>query len=134
MPEEGVRRKGGFDVALFIVVLVLVGYAFRHQIFPEAKTDGKGGKISAKELAKAGGAGGGAEADDKNIPTTTKEYKFVPAETLPPVKGVSSYEKMTDRTVKFALNVWAGWAPIILQNQGQAVGKVWKTWRPGLQG
>ena len=34
---------------------------------------------------------------------------------------------MVNRTVKFALNVWAGWAPIILQNEGGAAGKDWTT-------
>ena len=28
---------------------------------------------------------------------------------------------------RFALNVWAGWAPIILANDGFKAGKVWKT-------
>ncbi|MCL4217803.1 MAG: hypothetical protein KJ052_12470, partial [Candidatus Hydrogenedentes bacterium] len=28
---------------------------------------------------------------------------------------------------KFALNVWAGWAPIILFNEGRGPGKVWTT-------
>ena len=128
MPEEGVRPKGGFYVALIVVVVLLLGYAFRHQIFPEGKQEDKGEKISAKDLANVGGKGGGAEADDKNIPTTAKEYKFVKEEPkLPPVKGVSNYEKLQDRTVKFALNVWAGWAPIILQNEGKGPGKVWKS-------
>ena len=58
--------------------------------------------------------------------TTVKEYTFVPSEKLPPVKGVSNYEPLKDRTVKFALNVWAGWAPIILYNNGKE-GRVWKT-------
>jgi NitT/TauT family transport system substrate-binding protein len=33
---------------------------------------------------------------------------------------------MTDRTVRFAMNVWAGWAPIIFANNGFKPGKVWK--------
>ena len=33
----------------------------------------------------------------------------------------------TGGTVKFALNVWAGWGPIILANNGFAAGHVWKT-------
>jgi len=131
MPEEGVRPKGGFYVALFIVVLALVVYAFRDTLFPKSKPDDKGGKISAKDIAAAGGKKGVFEDDDKDIPTTAKEYKFVPSEKLPPVKGVSNYEKLADRTVKFALNVWAGWAPIILQNEGKGPGKLWKT--PGGQ-
>jgi NitT/TauT family transport system substrate-binding protein len=51
----------------------------------------------------------------------------VPAQKLPPVQGISSYKPMTDRTVRFAMNVWAGWAPIILANNGFKPGKAWKT-------
>ena len=34
------------------------------------------------------------------------------------MKGVSDYQPMKNHTVRFALNVWAGWAPIILANNG----------------
>ena len=34
---------------------------------------------------------------------------------------------MQDNTVRFAINVWAGWSPIILANEGLSAGKVWKT-------
>ena len=34
---------------------------------------------------------------------------------------------MTDHTVRFAINVWAGWGPIIFANDGFKAGKVWKT-------
>ena len=34
---------------------------------------------------------------------------------------------MQDRTVRFAINVWAGWAPIIFANNGFKAGKIWKT-------
>ena len=61
------------------------------------------------------------------MPTTVKEYTFKPSEKLPPIKQTSGYEPMNARTVKFALNVWAGWAPIILQNGGSAPGKIWTT-------
>src|SRR6185436_5796717 len=56
-----------------------------------------------------------------------KEYNFVASAKLPEVKGISSYTPMADRTVRFAINVWAGWAPIIYANNGFKPGKVWKT-------
>jgi NitT/TauT family transport system substrate-binding protein len=34
---------------------------------------------------------------------------------------------MVDNTVRMALNVWAGWAPVIFANNGFKPGKVWKT-------
>ena len=43
------------------------------------------------------------------------------------MQGISNYKPMADRTVRFAMNVWAGWAPIILANNGFKAGKVWKT-------
>ena len=58
--------------------------------------------------------------------TTVKEYKFQPASTLPPVKGVSGYKPLADNTVRFAINVWAGWAPLILANNGFEAGQAWK--------
>jgi NitT/TauT family transport system substrate-binding protein len=123
------KPKPAFYVVLGVLVLGLVAFAlWRMDILaPKGKGD-SGGKISKDELDKIKKAGGGgkAEADDKNAPTTVKEYKFVTAAKLPPVKGVSSYEKMKDRTVRFALNVWAGWAPILLANNGLKPGVEWK--------
>ena len=123
MPEETVRPKAGFYVVLVLVVLGLVIYALRDTLFPRPKGDKEGGKITAKDL---GTKEGGPEAPDADVPTTVKEYKFVPSEKLPSVKGVSNYDPLKDRTVKFALNVWAGWAPIILHNGGKGPGTLWK--------
>ncbi len=110
---------------------------------PTASNSNKKGtndiKIDPSQLAiKQGGSGnsaaktgeGGkddAEAQDPNSITTVKNYEYKPAEHLPPVKGTASYAKMEDNTVKFALNVWAGWAPIIYANDGFSAGKIWKT-------
>ena len=55
-----------------------------------------------------------------------KEYRFKPAEKLPPVKGTAAYKPLENNTVRFALNVWAGWAPIMLANNGFKAGQVWK--------
>ena len=83
------------------------------------------GPIQPKDL----GLEQAAESADSATPTTVKEYKFKPAEKLPPVKGVAAYKALdkNDNTVRFALNVWAGWAPIILANEGFKAGKEWKT-------
>src|SRR5205085_3613892 len=45
----------------------------------------------------------------------------------PAVKGISSYKPMADRTVRMAINVWAGWSPMIYANNGFKPAKVWKT-------
>ena len=69
---------------------------------------------------------GGMEAPDDKSLTTVKEYTYVPGAKLPEVKGTSAYEPMKDNTVRMALNVWAGWAPVILANNGFAAAKQWK--------
>ena len=92
---------------------------------------GRPGAADQRPLAGGGAGGGGTEgmteAPDAAVPTTVKEYTFKPAEKLPPVKGVSAYKPLEDDTVRFALNVWAGWAPIIRANNGFKPGKVWRT-------
>jgi NitT/TauT family transport system substrate-binding protein len=89
---------------------------------------GQAGRISNEELTQLKG---GAEAPDSSGITTVKEYNYVAAAKLPEVKGISSYKPMVDRTVRFGINVWAGWSPIIYANNGFKAGKVWKT--PGGQ-
>ncbi len=110
--------KPAFYLAVLAVVLGLVGFAlWRLGALPGVK----GTKITKDEMTTA------TEAPDTSGITTAKEYKFVPAAKLPPVQGISSYKPLADRTVRFAINVWAGWAPIILANNGFKAGKIWKT-------
>lgn len=121
MSDEA-RPKPLFFVALACVILGLLAYGFRSVLFPKDET-AKTATISKDELSDAKGV----EAADSNVPTTVKEYVFKPSEKLPPITQTSGYEPMNARTVKFALNVWAGWAPIILQNGGAEPGKLWTT-------
>src|SRR5580692_2080609 len=110
--------KPAFYLAVLAGVLGLVGFAlWRLGALP----GGRGGKVVKEEMAAQ------TEAPDTSGITTAKEYKYVPAAKLPPVQGISSYKPLADRTVRFAINVWAGWAPIILANNGFKAGKVWKT-------
>ncbi len=62
---------------------------------------------------------GAAPLEDPNSApiTTMQKYSYVPSEALPPVKGVSGY-KWEDKTVVFPINLWIGWAPIIMANGG----------------
>lgn len=125
----GGKPNTGFWVAVVLVVVALGGWAlYRAGILaPEGKED-RTETISTDELAKIKGGDeqdpGGAEAPDANAPTTVKEYSFVPAAKLPAVSGTSSY-KLEGDTVRFALNVWAGWAPIVWANQGFKPSKAW---------
>jgi NitT/TauT family transport system substrate-binding protein len=121
MTDEA-RPKPLFFVVLACVVLGLLAYGFRTVLFPK-DISAKPATISKDELTGAKGV----EAADSNVPTTVKEYVFKPSEKLPPIAQTSGYDPLNARTVKFALNVWAGWAPIILQNEGASAGKLWTT-------
>lgn len=136
---QGGRPKTAFYVVLFFVVAGLVVYGLRGVLFPAPQTSPtqQSTPITPGALKQAAntqattqptpGTDSGPEAPDANSVTTVKEYNFVASEKLPPVQGVSSYEPLADRTVKFALNVWAGWAPIIVFNEGKGPGKKWTT-------
>jgi NitT/TauT family transport system substrate-binding protein len=116
------QPKPTFYVAVFIVILGLVGLAlYRYGAIGSRNQTGQISGDELKQMQK------GAEAPDASGITTKKEYNYVPATKLPEVKGISNYTPMTDRTVRFAINVWAGWAPIIYANNGLKAGKVWKT-------
>ncbi len=134
------KPKPGFYVAIFVVVLGLVGFAlWRFGGVGGEDTAEKAGETATKtavdpkdeitpdDLAKAGDGDTAAEAPDATGITTVQEYDYQPAAKLPPVKGISNYKEMEARTVRFAINVWAGWAPIVYANGGFKAGKVWKS-------
>jgi ABC-type nitrate/sulfonate/bicarbonate transport system substrate-binding protein len=145
------QPKAPFWLAVWAVILGLVGLAAWRAGMLDQFGLGRplgGGNAAARQAGPggppvgggAGGAGGGGpaaggepgaegvlfEAGDSSVPTTVKEYAFKPAEKLPPVKGTSAYKPLENETVRFALNVWAGWSPIILANNGFKAGKVWQ--------
>ena len=114
----------------FVMLLVIVGLVYFGVQRFGARGGGAGGAggdsagaISQDELASAKG---GVEAPDDASLTTVKEYSYVPGQKLPEVKGTSAYTPMADNTVRMALNVWAGWAPVIYANDGFKAGKVWR--------
>ncbi len=111
-----------FYAAVLLVVLGLVGLAVWR--YSSQAPGGSGGQFSSEEMKQMAGS---AEKPDNSGITTVKEYNYVPSAKLPEVKGISSYQPMADRTVRFAINVWAGWGPIIYANNGFKAGKMWKT-------
>ena len=124
-------RGGGptplFKVAVAVVVLALIGLGVS-RIMGRGSSGGGDEKISADSLMM----GKQAEAPDGQGVTTVKEYNYVAGQRLPEVRGVSAYKPLSaDRTVRMALNVWAGWAPLIHANNGFRAGKVWQA--PGGQ-
>lgn len=120
--NDSPKPKPLFYLVLLLAVAGLAVYGMRNILFPRANKAGPA-SITRDELK----GDKSVEAADANVPTTVKEYSFKPSEKLPPIKETSAYAPMAGRTVKFALNVWAGWAPIILQNNGGAAGATWTT-------
>lgn len=118
------QPKAPFYLALFAVVAGLIAFAvYRSDVFaPKGNVQQPGANDIDPNVL-----GSSAENADTSSVTTVKEYTFKPAERLPEVKGISAYKPLQDNTVRFALNVWAGWGPIILANDGFKPGKVWKT-------
>jgi len=81
-------------------------------------------KKSQPPAPTTSGGGGGPEAPKPEAPdtagvTTVKEYKYVPADKLPAVKGVSQYKwDANQKLLRFSYNVWSGWLPVIAANRG----------------
>jgi NitT/TauT family transport system substrate-binding protein len=137
MANGGAKPKPAFFLAVLVVVAGLVALAFYR--CNTKKTDEKAAGSGAIDMgtikqqagsSQAGdGSGSGLQAEkaDPNSATTVKEYAFEPASRLPEVPGTADYTALgKQRVVKFAVNVWAGWAPIIWANQGSKAKKAWK--------
>jgi NitT/TauT family transport system substrate-binding protein len=118
------KPRPAFFAVMFLVVgaLLYVGFSRFTGRSLLGRTDSS--NLSADELAKMKG---GPEAPDAGSVTTVKEYNYVAGSKLPDVKGAAAYTPLVDNTVRMALNVWAGWAPVILANNGFKPAKVWKT-------
>src|ERR1043166_7856890 len=116
------QPKPAFYVAVLLVVLGLVGLAVWQ--YGGVRSRRRSGAVSPDELKQLDGGG---EAPRAWVVTTGKESKRVGASRLPVGKGIPSYKPMADRTVRLAINVWAGWSPIIYANNGFRPGKVWKS-------
>lgn len=128
------QPKPSFYFAVLLVILGLVGFAMwkmQSRGPDQPQTDGEPvGTVDGAGIAttSAGGEGGAEAPDSNSVTTTVKEYAYVPSAKLPEVKGVSNYSALGEpRVVKFAMNVWAGWAPIVHANGGPKPGKQWKT-------
>src|SRR5262245_48558938 len=109
------RPKPAFFAVMFLVIAALLYVGFSRFTGRSLLGGGDSTSISSSDLANMKG---GVEAPDSKGITTVKEYNYVAGSKLPDVKGTSAYTPMADNTVRMALNVWAGWAPVILANDG----------------
>ncbi len=120
------KPKPAFYLVMLAIVAGLIYYGVNRFGGMSRLRGGDSANISADELAKLQGKG--PEAPDASTATTVKEYTYVASSKLPEVKGTSAYQPLDpSNTVRMALNVWAGWAPVIYANNGFKPGKVWKT-------
>jgi hypothetical protein len=78
--NQDARPKPLFYLAVVFVVAALVAFGFRSILFPSGSDTGPG-MISKDELS----TNEGVEAADANVPTTVKEYTFLPGEKLAPI-------------------------------------------------
>ncbi len=128
--EAGLTPLGKIVIAAVVVGLVGLGvYLLRDKIFPGGDEGPKEVDLTEAQKQLGGGAGapakpatpqpGALEAPDLAGITTAKEYKYVPQERLPEVKGVSNYTwSDADKIVEFPINMWIGWLPIVAANRG----------------
>lgn len=138
MAQAGAGKpKPAFFLAVLAVVAGLVGMAFWRCNAKKAEQVAGGGSgsdsINITDIKKQAGGNTNVENPDPNGgPTTSKTYTYEPASRLPQVPGAADYKKLgTPRVVKFAVNTWAGWAPIIWANQGSKPKKIWKDAKGG---
>jgi NitT/TauT family transport system substrate-binding protein len=112
--KVGPTALGKVMMFLFIILcLAGAGYFFWDTLFPTKD------KVSTVDMDAFRKQQGGAEATDPTGITTVTEYKYLPAQKLPPVKGTSNYKwDATAKVVQFPINVWIGWLPIVAANHG----------------
>jgi hypothetical protein len=135
MADGAGKPKPAFFIAVLVVVAGLVGLAFFRckSKDNDTKTGSGGSQGSAfTDPRKPTGSNTQVEAAGSGVATTVTEYSYEPGSALPPVPGTASYKALgKPRVVRFAVNVWAGWAPIIFANNGYKPGKVWKDAKGG---
>jgi NitT/TauT family transport system substrate-binding protein len=110
MADQGARLTPLGKIISIILILGVIGVGV--YIVLQRSGGGKPGGIFSSQ-------GPETEAPDTSGVTTVKEYKYVAADRLPPVKGVSQYKwDANEKILRFTYNVWAGWLPVIAANRG----------------
>jgi NitT/TauT family transport system substrate-binding protein len=118
MAEEGTKLTGLGKLLSFVLIVGLIAAGawilFNNQGFKQSSGSAPVTNVDIPDAPQP-------EAADTAGVTTVKEYAFVPAERLAPVKGVSQYKwDENDKVLRFTYNVWAGWLPVIAANHGTA--------------
>src|SRR2546422_2470061 len=111
MAEEQTRLTLAGKLLSILLILGLIGIG----IYVVGRRGLGGGGSSSSPAAE----GPQTEAPDTKGVTTVSEYKYVPGDRLPAVKGTSQYKwDANQKILRFSYNVWAGWLPVIAANRG----------------
>ena len=111
MAEERARLTLAGKLLSVLLILGLIGTG----IYVVGRRGIGGGGSSPAPSAEAPQT----EAPDTAGVTTVSEYKYVPGDRLPAVKGVSQYKwDPKEKILRFSYNVGAGWLPVIAANRG----------------
>src|SRR5712675_164554 len=113
-------------IVLTIILLGVVGFGV-YRWWDKIAPTGKSQTVSIdtdkmkKDLAAAGTPVAAASDVANKLLAGDKAVSLVDGSAIPPVSGVSDYDKpMKDGKliVQFPINIWPGWAPIIVANNG----------------
>lgn len=126
--------KGKMIVAAVVVLILAVsGWRWKDKLFPEAKPIVPSVNVAelnkkletatktAQEAAKVATAAA-TDVTSKLLAGTNK-VALIDNSSIPPISAVSSYTKHAKNgkiLVRFPINVWPGWSPIIVANNGMA--------------
>ncbi|HEY2951673.1 MAG TPA: hypothetical protein VGK40_03765, partial [Verrucomicrobiae bacterium] len=113
-------------IVLTIILLAVVSFGV-YRWWDKIAPAGRSSQVSVnpqevKNALDASKAAPGKAADVANkLLAGTNAVSLVDGSAIPPVSGVSDYDKpMKDGkfVVQFPINIWPGWAPIIVANNG----------------
>src|SRR5262245_66431936 len=111
MAEEQARLTVAGKLLSILLILGLIGFG----IYVVGRRGISGGGSPSGPAAESPQT----EAPDTKGVTTVSEYKYVPGDRLPAVKGTSQYKWDANQNIlRFSYNVWAGWLPVIAANRG----------------
>ena len=114
MAEERARLTLAGKLLSILLILGLIGTG----VYVVGRR-GIGGGIGGGSSSSPAAESPQTEAPDTKGVTTVSEYKYVPGDRLPAVKGVSQYKwDPKEKILRFSYNVWSGWLPVIAANHG----------------
>ncbi|PYS30919.1 MAG: hypothetical protein DMG11_03220 [Acidobacteria bacterium] len=114
MAEERARLTLAGKLLSILLILGLIGTG----VYVVGRR-GIGGGIGGGSSSSPAAESPQTEAPDAKGVTTVSEYKYVPGDRLPAVKGVSQYKwDPKEKILRFSYNVWSGWLPVIAANHG----------------